>query len=701
VAVDYATSETGPSTGEDVRGRILEIQGLRAVAVLLVVLYHLDLPVARAGFIGVDVFFVISGFVITRLLVQSARGGRLSLGRFYARRVRRLLPALALMLSVTLVASAIVDSPIWGQRETATVAGAAAIWLANLGVLLTEGNYFAGGEPFALTHTWSLAVEEQFYLMFPVLIAVCLWWGRRSHRNPRGALLAVVGSVAVTSFILELLLTYAWPGRAGPSLAFFFPVTRAWEFAIGALVVLLDPRVLCKSRRAAECLTFVGLAGVLACAALIPGRLAFPGWVAVFPVAATALALVGVVSAHTRSASLLRSGSMQRLGDLSYSWYLWHWPFIYFAGRLFGDYWLVGLVAAAASLVMARFAYIHIEEPIRHRGRSETRRTGRLLVTCVAAPLTLALLLAAGANAGWGSRDVRDLADQLDPQKGAAHRCLSADRVADRDLAACTFGAGRRGKPVYLVGDSHAAQFADGLIRATAKAHRRLTIVTNGSCGVIDLDVRFREGSLRCREAANDVLDWLVEQEPGTVFVGSANSFVDDSDVELRDAGSWSRDVEQKGKLWSRHLASLIDRLERHGQEVVLIKTIPHLVDPDSPHTYWSPRRCVLMSVRRDTDACGTSLDLDDAHKLQTGALDAQSRAVKSTDVQVVELDERICPAATCTTNRGSFRVYLDGMHITRGMSLELAPDFTEALRLAGLGDESRGTPSTPSLPLP
>ncbi len=304
-----------------------DIEGLRAVGILLIVGYHAGLPGFSGGFIGVDVFFVVSGYLITRrLLADSVDSGSVAFGTFWARRIRRLVPGLGLMVVATLIASFLIVAPA-DMLEITKDATASALYVSNILFAQNAQNYF-GADPnmSPFLHTWSLGVEEQFYLLWPfVVFAILLVTRRRPHIHRRVAV-AVLAAIVLGSFALNLRLT-----GEGSTWAFFSLPTRAWEFAAGGILGLVTIRKSISPVMA----SIGGLAGfglIIGATELFSPYTTYPGANALVPVSATLLLiLVGSNAdsyAHAPFSRALSTRPMQWVGRLSYSWYLWHWPFI-------------------------------------------------------------------------------------------------------------------------------------------------------------------------------------------------------------------------------------------------------------------------------------------------------------------------------------------------------------------------------------
>ena len=362
-----------------------DIQGLRAIAVLAVVAFHAALPVP-GGFVGVDIFFVISGFVITVMLEREWREtGKVSFGRFYLRRFKRLTPALAMMIAITVILSAVIVSPLGLQQTTAKTAVGGIFLMANLVIAKTVGGYFdavAGTNP--LLHTWSLSVEEQFYLVFPALL-VLGWIIARSRR--RWAPHVIVAGLGASSLAVMLAPTAGLRLPGSESLwGFYSPLTRAWEFAAGALLALvLTHRSL--TGTTATLTGTVGLGLVAASLTLIGEDTTFPGVWTALPVAGTLLLLAGGSDPAAPLSRLLSRGAMVGIGDWSYSIYLWHWPLIVFAGFLWGRNTVALTAAAALALVPALVSYTRLEQPLRNLGRLTRRRWQVVIALTVVPPV--------------------------------------------------------------------------------------------------------------------------------------------------------------------------------------------------------------------------------------------------------------------------------------------------------------------------
>jgi len=662
------------------------IQGLRAVAVLVVVLFHAGLPVP-GGFIGVDVFFVISGYVITAMLQRElADSGRVDFVRFYIRRFKRLTPALALTVVTTCVLSALVLSPLGPQQRAGESAVGAMLLAANWVISSTTGGYFdASAELNPLLNIWSLSVEEQFYLGFPLLMFLAWTWARR-----RGTTVHVTAAVALVGTGSFALAVYGSQSLSTGQFAtgFYSPFTRAWEFAAGALLALAPaPRW---TREGASVLSVIGAGMLLFSLWEIEATTPFPGPWTLLPVIASLflISAAGATDAPITRATgslrvnmigtLLASRPMVRLGDWSYSIYLWHWPFIVLAVVAWPTLPGVRLLAACASVLPALLSYRFLEQPIRTRDLRP-----RALVVLVA--LTLTLPLAAGFGVQWLADNVWKPKVQQTVQPASA-RAMHAGYVqgchyepgdGPRDPKPCVWHPEQSRPPVYLLGDSNAAQFIEALIDATEGSARPLIVTTTSGCPVLDIRMdgpAFPGYGPSCLARNQRLLAWMAEQTPGTVVLGASNDYWYETGWSLTlPDGSTISDHDRMLNAVRASLTRVVKALEAAGHRVLLVQTIPHW---NGIHA-WDPLACSLSSsLSGCVQRMPADYDLD-----RTAAARKLVRSVaEATDASVLDVTAQVCPRGECVTATKSMPIYRDSTHLTVAMSHALAPQFEAAL---------------------
>ncbi|MEU4241638.1 acyltransferase family protein [Actinoplanes sp. NPDC026619] len=564
-----------------------DIEGLRAIAVLLVVAAHTGLPGVQGGFVGVDVFFVISGFLITSLLLREAeRTGRISVPRFYARRAMRLLPAAAVVLVATLIAARLL-MPLTRLGEFGKDALAATGYFANLRFAAIGTDYLQADQaPSPFQHFWSLAVEEQFYLVWPLLILAGAHLWRR--RRPLAAVLAVL---SVTSFVLSITET----ARSAPW-AYFGPHTRAWELGAGALLALGIRRV-----PKSALLGWAGLGAILLAAVLFDDSTAYPSWRALLPVAG-AVALLAAGDKAQGVGWLLGLRPMQAIGRLSYSWYLWHWPVLMMfpAARTWQK-----LLLAVGALGLAWLTYRFVENPLRHRRRPALRSlsVGAAFSAAVAATAVLLVLLPHGVESAGRRADLRHtLATAKDPAAELA-RAIEASRAmgalpanllpkltkAARDRprvwdngchadtpvtvapTGCVFGDLNGAETVVLFGDSHAAQWFPAMEALATQRHWRLVELTKTSCTAADLPVwhdTLKRAYTECQAFHASALDRIARLRPSLVVIGSSFNYRP-AQPAADVAGQWRA-------AWDRTFGAL----EATGARVAAIADTPYMGGP-------------------------------------------------------------------------------------------------------------------------
>lgn len=643
-----------------------DIQGLRAVAVGLVIAYHVGVPGVTGGFIGVDVFFVISGFLITRHLLDEQRAtGRIRLAAFFARRARRILPAALVVAVLTLGASALLLPP----TRLATVAGdalASILFVPNVLFAARGADYLTSTVPSPFQHYWSLGVEEQFYLIWPVLLIVAGLIARR--RGPAIAIAAVaVVSLAAAAVLLPL----------EPTATFYLLPTRAWEFAVGGLVsVLLAARPDWAPAGLRAALGWLGLAAIVGSALLIGATTPFPGLSALPAVLGTALIIA--TGGRDRPSALDRVlgwGPLTVVGLLSYSLYLVHWPAIELATEVLGGTppALVRALIVVASVGAAAVLWAMVERPMLRRG---IRRPGRWIVVslsavAVAAGLTLGVgLLAAAAptssDRAAGEASPReptpfvptDLTPSLEAGAGdlpaiyanGCHVPIGVEGWLD-----CRVGDADVPLTVALFGDSHAALWYPALESLAQDGVLQVRSLTKSACHAMDFTT-LRNGSEdpTCAPWRAAVTAELLANPPDLVIIANSTE-------QATDAATLDR--------WTGAAAPLVAALAEVTTVVVL---------EDTPFLTRDPIACLGANLD-DTTPCRSPVA-----DVTNGAVASLLRAetIANGGVWVPTLD-LVCPEGLCSPILGATLVYRDDNHLTATFSRSLAEPFWERVSQA------------------
>jgi len=657
-----------------------DIQGLRGVAVLLVIVYHAGLPLT-GGFVGVDVFFVVSGLVITRMLVSELENtGRINLLQFYSRRAKRLLPALALVLVVVMLASVALGA-LGSLERTSRTGAAAALVVANMELYrFGDHGYFDQAShlnPFL--HTWSLSLEEQFYLFFPSLLGISWSLRRRTGWLGRRALVrGLVLIVCAVSFALSALMT-ASDGRllvAEPRIfSFYSAPTRAWEFGLGVLVALSSNTSFAGSPvRSASALG--GWLLVAWAAFTYSAQTSFPGTAAVAPALGAALLLAtgGQSGARPWPVRLLENSILVRIGDLSYSWYLWHWPCIVFGRALFPGRDWVPSAMALLSLAPAWASYAALEDPVRRWNPPSARPIAALTLACVVLPLFSAWALRVanrslptlGAVASY--ENARRL--HLDVAQG----CDSSAPLGARANSSCLWSVPNPRGRVVLIGDSNAGHFTEPVLVAARSLGLAVEVATFSACPFADV-ISQRNGKEQapCRRFYDASLAQLAADPPDLVIAASASDvYIRHEEYALAGQGRtvWQRHPSEKALLWAKGLERTLRSIRRTGSQVLVVHPIPRLQEG------WQAGSCAVLSVTLWPQKCGVSRSLDTALDERAIGFLAELQATQATGVLTMDPAKTICPGLSCRAWRDGNWWYRDAGHLSVDGALALAPRF-------------------------
>ncbi|MFN3303499.1 MAG: acyltransferase family protein [Roseateles sp.] len=627
----------------------LGVQGMRGIAILLVLLNHVSLPGFDGGYVGVDVFFVISGYLIGGLLLRElSTQGRIDLWSFYARRVRRLLPAFAVLLLFVIAVVPWLYAP-FEHRELMSSARASALYAANLWFASRSTNYFGGHtEANPLLHLWSLAVEEQFYLFWPLLLIAAHALAGRSARRGMAGLLAVAGllSLAACIVVSQLKLPFA----------FFLTPMRIWEFAAG-MVFALQPELGRRLRPAAvAAIGTLGLAAIAGATLFFDARLGFPGAWALLPVlGAMALLFVARHASDNWVAGLLRSRPLTWVGDCSYSLYLWHWPLIIFAALLFPrpGPWLTPAVLAL-SLLMGWLSYRWVELPFKH-GLLPGWSSRRL----VAAGLLLCGLMAAAAHAvgrvELGADQARFLEATRWPEV-QENGCLAKYDALDQP--ACEYGSPEATSTLLLFGDSHAMQwFAPLQALATERGWRFVTL-TKVQCPALDIRVNYQGKHLdywQCTRWREKMFDRIAALKPDLVLVASSSGYA------------------VPGEQWRQGLERTMARLQAQGLRAAYLR--------DTPFPGFDVPICLARAAWRGQSADRYCSYLQADEQARSAVFfDAETAALAARRVPYLDLSADICSTPVCPTERDGVIMFLDRNHITMDFGLQLKPRLAQLL---------------------
>ncbi|TCK16734.1 peptidoglycan/LPS O-acetylase OafA/YrhL [Ancylobacter aquaticus] len=637
-----------------------DIDGLRALAVIPVILFHAGADWLPGGFVGVDIFFVISGYLITSIIFREMQAGEFSVLRFYERRVRRIMPALLVMLLVTVGAFQVISLP--DQARGAAESGLAALLsLSNVYFWLKTGYFAPAAEFMPLLHTWSLAVEEQFYLLFPVFLIVV----HRLHL-PIKYILALGTIVA---FCIGLWLSYN-----KFSVAYFLLPGRAWELTLGGTIAVAGLPVI-HNRHVREVLPAIGVGLILFSLFYIRSDSVFPGWVALMPCGGAALIILA--GGHSWVAQrVLGSGTLVFIGLLSYSAYLWHWPLLAAVRIHLG----INLSAAAATIVViltfavAFLSWRYVEMPFRNRRVTPNRRALGLVGAGSAAFVALALVSIAadgfpsrlnerGREALAGKGDIDPL-DSICPE-GGFH-------------AECRFGNPDAPVSYAVIGDSHASAIRAAVETSDIMGDTAGTLLWDPGCPLLDGAERLGsepEWTATCNGFKARVWEFLRDNKNLTTVVlagrwaglwtGVSNEVGGALRARLTDGETVSASPEETKRVFARSLTRTLERLSKLGLKTIIIGQVPE-------QGFDVPRAAALARLFALNDPGGVARQEVEERAGEVDTVLAELSAGRN-GVKLLSIWPVFCGPKSCGIERDGKPLYVDDDHLSHWGAITVA----------------------------
>jgi len=673
-----------------------EIQGLRAIAVLGVVLYHANFKWIPGGFLGVDVFFVISGYLISQLIVKEiASTGKINLANFYARRLRRLLPAAILVIISTIAVGKNLVSPV-RYRDLGFDALSSIFYGSNYRFYLSQTDYLNIGEkPSLFLHFWSLAVEEQFYLFWPILLFIGWQFFKRF-----GVFLILLVAL-VSSFYYSFEIT-----ETDPLLAFYSLPSRVWEFALGALTFLVVSKISNIYRFIRFLFGWVGLSALIYSMLIIKDSQPFPGTVALIPTLATA----GVIAASSKGkffcSFIITNPIFYGIGAVSYSLYLWHWPLFQLMGEVIGpEFNEINLIIYSVILTTLTVAtYFVVEKPIRDYKRLARRASygfawgGAVSFIAVLLALNIIGTLDGLTNptrsnliAQTNSNSVvtspsptpsvvisenKELGLRTNYPKGTStpidlatvtkvyYDTSCQSKTKDINPKNCVYGDPNGSRNLILFGDSHATQWMPALNAIGLKNNFKITAFTKSGCPAANLSVlyEFKPGQYReypeCAIWRSNVIAELSALPNLDLIILAATSSYDDGKDSKRNLDYWVNGYE-----------STISNLQKYRDKIIILNDTPH---PGSPSALdclgknlATPSNCD-MSVSQTVD--------------QINRLDALNQIGLQNSIPIVNPVPWLCNQSICPAVLDGIPAYVDASHLSAQMSEHLAPLLEQSI---------------------
>ena len=616
--------------------KITQIQGLRALAALLVTLFHAKW--VNGGFIGVDIFYVISGFLITGLLMREIeRTGTINFKEFYARRFKRLLPTSFFVLAVTAIFSWLL-LPATMRSSLGRDVIAASLYVSNYLFAWWQADYQnLDATPSPVIHYWSLAVEEQFYLLWPLLIFTFFIVATKLKKKITLTLL--VGTITALSFVFSIYQT-----ETSPIWAFYSLPTRAWELGLGALLVLIPP---IRTRK------FVGLLGfifIIISAFIFGETTAFPGFNAVLPVMGTVMLIATINTWPPFLNDVANSRLFQWLGEISYPLYLWHWPLLVLPSTYFARPLAVyeRILAIIATIILADLTHRFIEEPFRKTKTIPTlvfKRT--VIITLVSVMIGTTIIFSSSDKI-----DVSGINGAVSLAEIKARPLVYDDgchaNYAQTQSAKCEYANIKSQRTIVLYGDSHAAQWFPALVEIATRSGYKLVSLTKSACPSVDT-VRLDQGGFkmsRCNQWRINSIKRIQQIKPDVLIMSSFQYF--SQPPRFSDREKWWNDGQRK----------LLTQVSNAS---------PHLIYlTDTPHPL------------RDIPACLANYSISKCNTTQ------RSENLSISGFEVIDPNSWLC-SRVCPAVKDGVVAYRDASHISVDIAIALIPRLTQALRDQGV----------------
>ena len=612
--------------------RILQIQGLRALAALLVTIFHARL--VPGGFIGVDIFYVISGYLITGLILREIeQTGSLDLNAFYQRRIKRLLPTSVFVLFITAIVGMFV-LPAITRDALGRDLFAAAAYISNYLFAWWQNDYQnLNATPSPFIHYWSLAVEEQFYVVWPILLLLLARYGRR----------AIFWGISITT-VLSLLLS-VYQTQTSPIWAFYSLPTRAWELGVGALLLFVPEKVW-RNRF----IPWLGVIGIAIATFNFDENTAFPGVNAVLPVFATAL-LIGSISIWPRAFNDLSNNRIsQWLGSISYPLYLWHWPALVLPSSALGRPLRIRerLFCILLTVVLAHLTSKFIEQPLRHK-KIEGKKVYLFFVFTTITSLVAGLIISATSSSMISVKGTNYKFNLIDVmEKPAVYGDDCHVNYGETKSGYCTYGDKKSNRTLVLYGDSHAAQWFPALEQIARERGYKLISLTKSACPAVDAP-REDQGAFKnvhCEKWRQNSITRIKSIHPDAVITSSFQYFTPPSGFP------------SKSRWWDDGQRRLLSELRGSSNHLIYIS--------DTPRPLRDIPNCLAS---RDSHTCDST---------------EKTRNVIINGFEKIDPTPWLC-TSYCPAIKDGYVVYRDASHISVAASLALKPELEKALLAKGL----------------
>lgn len=647
-----------------------EIDGLRAMAIIPVVLFHVEWWGFSGGYVGVDIFFVISGFLITSILLREIHKGTFSLLGFWERRVRRIVPALVAVLLATFVAGVVLllfQNDLWDFGRSMI---AQSIFLSNVYFMLKNDYFAAPAEAFPLLHTWSLSVEEQFYILFPLLLFGLVWWLKA--RAQQVLIVLALASFAASIYFVNVAPTdtFSLPFLSGfgnsvsnQTAGFYLLPMRAWELLMGALLAVSALSI--SSKRLAEGVSLLGFALIIYAVTQFTDATPFPGIAALVPTLGCALIIMANTKVQTAVGKLLSLPLLVGVGLISYSLYLWHWPVFVFADILVAEKTLIiQTILVALSVILAWLTYLYIETPFRKRGAIFASQSSVL----IAGVASLLILVGLGTSLKFidtGGRVpvyAQNVVEAKDPVGAGFEECYRRRGDAGAGTP-CTIGSGTAPITHVVWGDSHAAVLLPIIDQIAREQNVGVAFFAYQAC--IPISNTYRVIAVPdCQTTKQSVISYINEHDIGEVMlVARWNAYLrrdlDTADNWLVVDGATQEVTRDDSKrVFATNLRAMVTDFVNDDRRVTIFQQPPEHRDFDRRHAFY-------RAIRTKSSIPLTPLSFEE-HRMFNEFTDTVFADVGGhPDVQILNPQELLCTEQNgCLYGYDDVILYNDTNHL-------------------------------------
>lgn len=661
-----------------------EIDGLRALAVMSVILYHFNVPYFSGGFVGVDVFFVISGFLITSIIYRDIKVKRFSFANFFERRIRRIFPALFTVLIFTTIfvyKLFLIEDDMSDYGKSLVAQG---LFLSNIFFMRREGYFLTPEESSPLLHTWSLAIEEQFYLFFPAVLVL-------SYKFFKGSIFWVLVAFFVVSFSMNYYFLYTVPGNlfAIPYLpqeiwgkattfsdaGFYLIFTRAWELLVGAILAVSTRAIV--SRVKAEIIGFLGISLILWSVFIYSHDTTFPGFAALLPCLGTAAVIAANLQGKTVVGRILSLRLLVWVGLISYSLYLWHWPVFTFGNILFGE--LGGFVSAGLimfSILLAYITYILVEVPIRKTKKLSQSRVFISAATAIASVIFVGHLtknFETFDNVPLYAQKISLAAEDVGPRH---NECVENINLLNDQP--CTLGNLNESVPVSFIlwGDSHANVMLDTVDSAAGELGVKGKFFSEKGCVPIVGVSRSPERE-KCQKVKEKVVDYVQKNKISNLLLISRwDGYINDGvkPLYLIDEQNKKASEQVSREVFSRNLTDMIKYFDEQGVYVYILKQVPE-------NKHFDYRKLFYESIRQGSTALTQPINLYEHREYSLYSDEVFLYLEQNySNVEIIDPTEILCDETECLANANGTSIYVDNDHLTHSGATLLKPLFLDVI---------------------